>query len=266
MPSSLCRLRYATAVVTVAFLATGCLQPQPPILEYRDLRVSYNSFTIFDLATRFKVSNPNPLPVSGRADYQVIIAGKQLFSGSSNDLDLGARQDGDLYLVNKLDALKLFDSVGSMISAISSGSKELPFEIEGQFSIKPQTGLINLPIAAPINYQGSIPLPELPKIKLIGIKLEDMDFSKIKLNIQTLITNSNNFGIDLQRYSYELFQGGSSIFSGYFDSSVRLPSNQQQQQDFTVEIDLGSVNRELINSISSGTADIRLQESIQAIK
>lgn len=244
----------------------GCLQPKPPELSYQDFRVAYNSFTTFDLVTRFKVTNPNPLPVSGKADYQVLIAGKKLFSGSSQPLELDASGQRDLYLNNKLDALELYSSITEMISVIGSGQKEIPFEVDGKFSINLKTGLVNIPVSSPINFQGSIPLPSLPQIKLTGIKFLSMDFQSVRLDIQTMISNQNNFGIDLQQVSYSLAQAGNSIFSGQFDSAVRVPSNGSQQQNFSIEISLQNISMELINSIKSGTADLTLDEQIKSLQ
>jgi len=253
------------SIATVLFLS-GCVQPEAPSITYQGVHVSYSSFTTFDIAARFSVRNPNPLPLSGRASYRVTLAGKELFKGRSGELDITARGRSDLYLVNRIDALKIFSSIGEMIAIIKNGETTIPLEVAGDFNVTLKGGFLNFPVSAPFHYQGQIELPRLPRINLKGVRLVDFDLQKVRLKISTIIQNENNFALNLQELAYSLMHQGDNIFSSHFDAPVAVSLHGQVEKDLIIDINLDQIDFNLLNSLKDGSAQLRMEEEIKSIK
>jgi LEA14-like dessication related protein len=84
-----------------------------------------------------------------------------------------------------------------------------------------------------------------PEWRLLGVQIDQLDFSKATLGIQAQITNPNSFGVTVRKVHYRLYLKEVLVALGEKKEPFDLPGQGVTDVLLPVEISLGEVRRML---------------------
>ncbi len=262
----LCKRNLCSVVVLAsALFLGGCKQPAPPQLSLIGSEVSLKSFTEAMVISKFRITNPNPLPLVGKASYSLQLDDKHLVDGIIPRVELAAADESELLIQTAVPLVSAFKSLGNLISNISSGQKEVEYLLTGDLEFVVAAGLINIPLMVPLKAVGEISLPELPQVSLKEIEVRKIDFTGIDLRIKTKVINPNAFSVFLEGLNYSLTAGGKKFFSGNFAPASELEQGQKDLP-WDLRISFADVDGDILDILRNNIEDISLETENLSLK
>lgn len=219
-----------------------------PTVSMSDARITGISFDQAKLEFTLDVNNPNSIPVQFSGfDYSFLINGRQLLAGEQRDgVKVAANQTSQVKLPLALKFADVFESIKNL-----SGSKTLNYTIQTD-------ALLDLPIMGalrvPAEKSGQVPVPQLPKISLDGIKIKNLGFKGADLEIGLNLDNPNAFDVDIRDLGYDLLVNGQRWLQSQGEDTISLAKNAGSQVKVPLHLsffDMGLTLADLLKQQSS---------------
>jgi len=221
--------RYTTPF-TLAALAIGLaacsqlmkqtLENQKPKVSVVEQRITGLDFEKVSIAFGIKVDNPNPIGIDLQGlDYDLKLAGHGFVSGKQ-DKQMQIAASGASQV--ELPLSMTFKEIEKALSGLK-GKEQIPYELN--------TGLlIKIPLLGTLRYevvsQGILPVPQLPKFTLQGLKVEKVSFNSATFMLNLQVDNPNNFSVALNALNYDLKINGKHWTSGNSHTLGNIKENQ----------------------------------------
>ena len=165
----------------------------------------------FDQArVRFDVVLANPNPVGVRLagfDYRLTIDGVEFLTGTvDRAVSIAARGSSTIPVPVAFRYDKLFAAVARLAEAT-----ETPYEMSVGFSFElPVLGRVRVPASL----KGTIPVIRVPRVRVAGLKMEQLTLTAASLVLSLEIRNPNSFSLGLEAMEYTLDVGGERWAAG----------------------------------------------------
>lgn len=226
------KLMLRLIALTVVVLSTACssldqamqmAKIDKPTVSMSDARITGISFDQAKLEFTLDVNNPNPIPVQFAGfDYHFLVNGQQLMAGEQRDgVKIAANQTSQVKLPLVLKFVDVFESIKSL-----ADNKTLDYAIKTD-------ALLDLPIMGmvriPAEKAGQVPVPQLPKISLDGIKIKSLGFKGADLEIGLNLDNPNAFDIDIRDLGYDLVVNGQRWLQSQGKDTISLAKSASSQ-------------------------------------
>lgn len=216
---------------------------QKPTLSVSDTRITDLSLKDIELTFDVQVDNPNPVSVTlNNYTYDFILNEQSFVSGNATSgISIDEAGTSSIQVPVQFTYKELLETF-----------KNLKNEDETEYTFLVTAG-VDVPVLGtvevPIEKKGILPVVKLPKIEVSGLKLSKLSLTKVDLELNLSVENSNNFDIALSDLNYNLDLNGASPFSGSIKKQVNLErkasSNLSIPLSFNI-LELGSAVRNVI--------------------
>lgn len=235
------------AVLAFALLA-GCatqLDAMKPTASVSKTTVQNISFDSVTLGVLVDVMNPNHFNIpTGKLDLNLLVDGKQIAQAMSEEsVSLTGKESTQMMVPVKVPYSSLFDLVQS-----ARDGNEFLFDVAGSLAVPmPLIGDISLPL----NYSGKAPIPQLPKISISNLSLQDVSLSRLKADLVLNVENNNKFPLDLGALKMDLKADGKQLVSAAPTGTSTLKAEQTNQLHIPLDISTKDAGFALFNSLVS---------------
>lgn len=238
------------ATIFIVFLS-GCAalqqlgEAQKPTAKVTGVSIADLSLKSITLNARVNINNPNPFKLqTAGLDLETAINGHSLIkiSQPDNKLTLPASGDKEIVLPMTIQFSDLYKAVSGI-----KGKNEVPYGLKGNvhFAV-PVLGNVSLPL----EYEGILPIPQLPDVKINDIKVVKAGFTSIKLQLDMLIKNNNSFAVDMNKLNFNLAAQGKSLGSGQVNA-VSLESGKAQSVSLPITLSLSEIGTAIFSLLRS---------------
>jgi len=160
-------MKKISLVLIILFLMTGC-KPQPPEISYQNADFNFVSLEELDADFKFKIANPNNMPLQGKIDYDLRIDGKDFLSGETDKIEVNAEDESSFTIKTRINYVKIFGTVSKIAEDYAQGKRAISYQLNGTYRAE----VFLFPVEVPMGARGDMPLPE--------IKLEDVSLDQLK--------------------------------------------------------------------------------------
>lgn len=209
-------LLFLVAVIVPSY---GCqevrqfLKNQEPKMKFDGLKLRNVSFVGMTMDFHFLLTNPNPIGVSfSRISYQLDFNNAKLFSGVQNrGVQIQANGTSPLVMPFSIEYVKFVKSIMGFFQAQDA----VPYRLQLGLGFNvPVLGEVNIPFTT----QGSVPIPRIPKIRMVGATPPQFTGSildpGVTFGIQIGMRNDNKFPINIRAFDYAFRIADKPIVSG----------------------------------------------------
>jgi LEA14-like dessication related protein len=218
-----------------------------PTVRVKGVKLSDLDLNGMGLVFDMQVENPNPVKILlDHLDYDLKLLGRSFLKGEqSMGLSLAANGSSQVTLPVRME----FDKLLKMYGEINK-QDELPYAVNlGLGFDVPLLGRIRMPV----NYQGRIPLPKMPDIKLRRVEVEHLTLQKAGLMLELEVANPNQFALMLERLEYRLKLNGIDVGSGALLQSTRIAQQGRGSIQFPIAVNLSEAGSRLYNALIRGS-------------
>ena len=255
--------RIAGAVLLVVLLSAGCsLEPfrakvRKPTVTLVETGLSSVSFDRANLILTVAIDNPNPLPLRLTGfEYRLWVADQLLFSGVEEDrVVIGAATRS----VMKVPITLHFTRLGAVSQSLR-GQESLSYRVETSAAIVlPLAGTVRFPASA----EGRVPIPRLPRIRLVGGRVDALTLSRAALRLVVEVANPNSFDVNIRRLSYQLSVNGAQWAQGQLPEDLNLSEKTYRRIEIPVTLDFLQAGEGVYRSLrGAGDMQYRLSGSV----
>ncbi len=242
-------------VLTFAFItisSSGCkhlqnyLQSQKPKVKFKRLELKKISFEGLDVDFLFEISNPIPLGIKfSSLEYQLDVEGSTLFKGTQpKGIEIKAEGKSPLRLPFGITFRKLVNSLVQLFQQKERISYRIALKLGFQLPIGGE-------VIVPIQKEGTLPVPKLPSIRPIAVKLASLSMTGAKLEFKFSLKNPNDFPIQLRGLAYNFDISNFNIAKGRSEVG-RLIRGERKIITLPLAINFLSSGLALANTLRSG--------------
>lgn len=245
------------SILVTAFALSGCAflsqllrgSLQQPTARVTGARIESLSFTEVGLLFDLEVSNPNELEVRlAGFDYDLRLNRRPFVSGENQEgFDLPAGGSATIELPVTLAYREILDTLASIPE-----DRETPYALEVGCTFE-VPGLGAVRVAA--GREGTIPVIELPSLRLGRLSMEAVDFSGASMLLRLTVENPNGFGGRLRGVDFSFIVDESVWSSGELSGGYEIAPRSRREIELPIYVDflaLGSSARRLLR----GEADV----------
>lgn len=236
------------------------LKNQEPKMKFEGLKLRDVSLVGMSLDFHFMLNNPNPIGVTfTRISYQLDFNNAKLFSGvKDRGLRIEANGTSRLVMPFSIEYVKFVKSVLGFFQA----SESVPYKLQlGLGFTVPVLGEINIPFTT----QGNVPIPRIPKIRVVGATPPQFTGSLldpgVTFGFQVAMKNDNSFPLNIRGFDYAFRISNNPIVSGATQVQAVGP-NGEQIVNIPVTIKALQVGMAVFNVIRSRQFDYDLGGSL----
>lgn len=223
-------------------------QNSAPSVKAGTVAIKALSFKTVDLLLDLEIQNPNPIsiPLSG-IEYDVHIGENKLFSGKNNQTKrLSAKEKTLIQVPISVELSSILKTAKSLLSL-----NEIALDISTKLSFDiPLIGKKS--VAARFN--PSIPIPQIPKIKVKGLRKNSLSFSGAELTLDLEVQNPNKTFIKLDQLQYGLKLNNKSILNSSLGDVKEVKAGKKALIPIKFKVNLlsaGSIIYDMLSSSSS---------------
>lgn len=224
---------------------SGWQEPTARVLSSRLIALTP---TMARIDTQIEVSNPNLYSIAlGALDYQFSVNQARLLTGEQergNSIPAGGTQTISLpvevVFSDVLDLLGSFAQRDSVAYRLDAG---MGFDI-------PVIGRVRVPVAT----EGEVPIPQLPSIRVSGLKADRLSLTSADLTLTLAMENPNVFGLLIDQFSYEFALDNNSVASGAVRQRVRMEEKGQALIQVPITLSFLDAGMALYQAFLSGSS------------
>lgn len=190
---------------------------QPPDVKVENVNIADVSYQDITLDFSLLVNNPNPFGVDLEGyNYTFALEGEEFLSAEeTRQFNVAGGGNSTVQLPITINFQRLYDFMQKTQTLDS-----LSFHLTG--NLNPGGLLAGFDI--PFNRKGSLPNVKLPKIQFTGIKMTNMSFSGVDLEVGLNLINNNVFGFDIGTLDYAIALAGTQVADGATDQLASVPA------------------------------------------
>ncbi len=225
-------------IAVISFSACQSLRDladaQKPQLSVKDVRVTDFAFDEIELTFDVQVENPNPFELQLQDySYDFNINENTFIEGTRDDgLLIEAADTSIIHVPVELNFTELYDLYNSL-----KGEDRADYALLADLTF-------DLPVLGettiPLKKTGTVPLLELPEIRVAGLKVVDAGFSDIDFELNIAVQNPNGFGLILNGFNYRFEVNDNEWLDTRFTNRVTVSENGRNY--ITIPISLNTLN------------------------
>lgn len=222
----------AASVLILAGCATLNQIVQTPQVSFDGLKVKDASLTDGTFDFNFIVQNPNPIGIhASRITYTLKLNGLNFVSGKlDHGLSLPSNGAGLMTIPVHIQYLEVFDSMMEMVRR-----KTAAYDVSGSLHVGP--------ITVPFQARGTFDLPQMPKISLESIRIEQFSLLGARLRCRVNLDNPNAFTLLIKNMDYSLKLGGTSFAQASAVPGKPIGANSDSAMDLVFNVSFAQLGR-----------------------
>lgn len=235
------------SLLFLVFFLFGCDFLQQTAREYYpDISlksVNFHSFDMqgIDLKFSYNVHNKAAFPINlSSLAFKLFADDNQVANvKSAQKISIPANGNSDLQFIQRVQ----FKDVVNTFSDLAKKDK-LQMKLDGNvgFILSQTLGSIDVPI----NAQKEIPVPKLPKMKVVDFRFVNSEMNifdpKATFNLKLSLQNPNSFPLDISRLNYKFNVEGKSLFDGMLQS-LKIESGKTSVLNLPITLQGGEMVR-----------------------
>ena len=213
-----------------------------PTMHYKNFRFKDISFKGVTTEFDFEVKNRNAVGLNiAYFKYRLFVDGNQFVSGNNNrGIALKAKSISPLSLPFGVE----FQKLAKVLLTFLKEKKEINVRLKVEFGIKTPIGVLPFKF----DKSGLVPIPQLPEIKLEGIKLASIGLMTTSLVVTIMIRNQSKIPVNFKAFDYRI---GSVDVAGGKSKGSSLAAGKFQKVTIPLQLQNLKVGMALINIIRS---------------
>ncbi|RLW53384.1 MAG: hypothetical protein B6D76_11915 [gamma proteobacterium symbiont of Stewartia floridana] len=217
-----------------------------PTGEVKGVKLSGLDLRGIDLLFDVEVDNPNPVAISlDGLDYDLKLLNRSFLKGQQS-MGMSLAADGKSQV--KLPVRMEFERLLQHYSELSKRD-DLPYQLDLGLGIDvPLLGRVRLPIS----YQGRLPVPKLPDVRVNRIDVQRMSLQAIDLMLELEVENPNRFALMLQRLDYQFKLNGIDVGQGAAAQSLNIDKQGKGRVRLPLSLDLQKAGGGLYSALMGG--------------
>ncbi|MES9854579.1 MAG: LEA type 2 family protein [Candidatus Thiodiazotropha sp. L084R] len=220
---------------------------QQPTAQVKDVKLSGLDLNGIDLIFNLQVDNPNPVKiVLDHLDYDLKLSDRSFLKGEQGmGMNLVANGASQVKLPVRMEFQQLLKQYGQL-----KNQDEVPYQIDlGLGFDVPLLGRIRLPV----NYEGRLPIPKMPDVKLSNIEVKRLTLQKADLMVELEVANPNQFAVMLDKLDYQLKLNGIDVGSGALSQSMKIDQRGRGRITLPLSLDMMQAGRGLYSAFIGGS-------------
>ncbi|MET0122083.1 MAG: LEA type 2 family protein [Candidatus Thiodiazotropha sp. 6PLUC9] len=220
---------------------------QQPTAEVKGVKLSGLDIDGIDLIFDLQVDNPNPVKIAlDRLDYDLKLSNHSFLKGEQGmGVSLAANGPSQVKLPVRMEFEQLLQQYGQLLK-----QDEVPYEIDLGLGLDvPLLGRIRLPV----NYQGRMPIPKIPDVKVSDVDVERLTLQKADLMVELEVANPNRFAVILDKLDYQLKLNGIDVGGGVLSQSMKIDQRGKGRIKIPLSLDLMQAGRGLYGAFIGGS-------------
>jgi len=225
-------------LLSALFLFTSCAtlrdaaDIKEPDVRFTNMSIQNINFDGVTLLFDFAVTNPNRMNVSADSyNYEFFINGESFIAGSQTErLEIGRESTSTVQVPVSMTFTGVYESFRSVMRQDSISYR---MDTDVSFSL-PVIGSRTVPVQA----EGVLPLPKVPRIEFGGFDMKRMSFSGAEAEVTFRVSNPNAFAIVLAGADYALRVNGRNWLDTSLGESIRVSGSETR--NITIPIQLSA--------------------------
>ncbi|MBW9268997.1 MAG: LEA type 2 family protein [Candidatus Thiodiazotropha sp. (ex. Lucinisca nassula)] len=217
-----------------------------PSGEVKGVKLSGLDLSGIDLLFDVEVDNPNPVAISlDGLDYDLKLLNRSFLKGQqSMGMSLAADGKSQVKLPVRMEFERLLEHYSEL-----SKHDDVPYQLDLGLGVDvPLLGRVRLPIS----YQGRLPVPKLPDVRVSRIDVQRMSLQAIDLMLELEVENPNRFALILQRLDYQLKLNGIDVGQGAAAQSLNIDKQGKGRVRLPLSLDLQKAGSGLYSALMGG--------------
>ncbi len=258
--------------VTVLFINSCSMlkdiaEVKNPEIKIENVHIS--DFTFNEVQLLFDVSIRNPNSFSAKLsgfDYDFKINENTFLRGEQNsDLAIPGNEISNIQIPLTLQFSELYNTFNSL-----AGQDSMDYQIV--------TGIfVELPVVGrkrfPVSKSGTLPVVQIPKIKVDKIQLNKLGFTGADLTLDIQIDNPNTFDLVVNQLNYDLTINGKGWAKGLISKTVEINRNQPALISLPIQLDFLQMGQSVYQLVTGKqdlnyelNGDLHLNTSYELLK
>lgn len=233
------------------FLLTACAELAKhadmvkPTAKLTDTKLANINFDQADLVFDLAIENQNPIAINlAGLNYNLKIENQSFVSGiTGQGLEIKPISTSTVQLPVTLK----FDDLRKLPGELWKKDR-FAYQLDTEFVVDlPVIG----PFAIPVSKTGELPVPKLPDIRIVNIKIKDLSFVAAELVAQVEIDNPNSFDLGFSDFSYQLNINQQSWGQGDISTSKNIPQKGKATIDIPLKLNMLSMGQTAYQMLSN---------------
>lgn len=239
------------AVISGITVLAGCAtleqMIQKPTATFSGMRIAnadlFKSTAVFS----FNINNPNPINIRARRiTYDLKLNGRDFVNGQLDQgVTLTAGGTSTLQVPVTMAYLDFFESMAQLWSTRSAD-----YALTGGFSVGP--------FVIPFQAHGVFDLPNMPKLSLKSIEIQNLSFSGATVQCRVQMSNPNAFDLLFKKMDYTLSLGGASLGRASALPSGPIGKNSNSTIALALDVSFAQLGRSVYQLLQGAKADYKL--------
>ncbi|MCG8051416.1 MAG: LEA type 2 family protein [Candidatus Thiodiazotropha endolucinida] len=217
-----------------------------PTGEVKGVKLSGLDLRGIDLLFDVEVDNPNPVAISlDGLDYDLKLLNRSFLKGQqSMGMSLAADGKSQVKLPVRMEFERLLEHYSEL-----SKRDDVPYQLDLGLGIDvPLLGRVRLPMS----YQGRLPVPKLPDVRVSRIDVQRLSLQAIDLMLELEVENPNRFALMLQRLDYQFKLNGIDVGQGAAAQSLNIDKQGKGWVRLPLSLDLQKAGGGLYSALMGG--------------
>ncbi|MCG8056493.1 MAG: LEA type 2 family protein [Candidatus Thiodiazotropha endolucinida] len=217
-----------------------------PTGEVKGVKLSGLDLRGIDLLFDVEVDNPNPVVISlDGLDYDLKLLNRSFLKGQqSMGMSLAADGKSQVKLPVRMEFERLLEHYSEL-----SKRDDVPYQLDLGLGIDvPLLGRVRLPMS----YQGRLPVPKLPDVRVSRIDVQRLSLQAIDLMLELEVENPNRFALMLQRLDYQFKLNGIDVGQGAAAQSLNIDKQGKGRVRLPLSLDLQKAGGGLYSALMGG--------------
>jgi hypothetical protein len=116
----------------------------------------------------------------------------------------------------------------------------------------------------PAQFESRLPLPAIPHFDVPTFKVKNASLSGIKFQVEPLVTNSNNFDINIDAFDFDIKLGGREVLKNKSVKKIRLEGKGKERVPFEFDVGLSEIGMTLAKLAQNPRLDWELAANLRS--
>ncbi|MFA5669257.1 MAG: LEA type 2 family protein [Balneolaceae bacterium] len=248
------KLKISSLLIFLVAISFSCAtlqdmaKTQKPTVSIVDFNLTNFSLQDVELTFDMEVDNPNPFAVTlANYDYDLQFNSLSFIKGEqTTNSSVKANSKSIVQIPVSFGFQELYELFGSL-----KDKDDTEFTFAANAGVEaPILGLISIPFSK----TGTLPVVKLPSIKVGGLKLANLSFTKAEFEIELDIENPNGFNLNFNELSYDLAFNGLPAITGKSSSGIEVAKKSTSSIKLPLSVSLFQLGASAKKAIIDGEA------------
>jgi LEA14-like dessication related protein len=219
---------------------------EEPKFTFKDVEFKDLNFRGVDLNFKIIVDNPNFVGLTINSFYyQLKIDGEKIADGHEAGItEIKGKDISEITIPITVDFSGLSDSIVTVFQ-----KNELEYELTGYLIVDSPVGNLKFNFEDYEFYQGTIPIPKIPKIHLQTLNIKEFGVTNIDLELVIDLNNSNDFSFQLKELRYMFLLNQSTVSKAAIKSNNMLLPGEAVEVKIPINLKLANLHKGIINAL-----------------